>query len=354
MTRISSGGRLPSIPRAALLLAISISSPALADHAAPAGVAGNGASLNVPSAETLGRGQVSAGFRLAYTRPDQRSDEELANLAGRHIHAHNTDYNLTASIGAAYGITDRLTVSAELPYVRRDGLREGEHSHDGGATLNDVARLGSISGVGDLSVLAKYQLIDGPDAKLALVGGVKLPTGSTHRHSSEGERLETEHQPGSGSWDPLFGAAFGTTLGPINLNAGALYQLSGRGAQHTRLGDRAAGGIALSYRFGPPEHHHEEAGHHHHDEASEPRPHSHSSWDAFVELTGEWEGRQKIAGEMEAESGGRSVWLSPGARYNAANGFSVAASFGLPVWQHIRASHPDNDYRLTFAVGKAF
>jgi hypothetical protein len=26
----------------------------------------------------------------------------------------------------------------------------------------------------------------------------------------------------------------------------------------------------------------------------------------------------------------------------------------LPVWQDIRQSHPDNDYRLTLAVGKAF
>jgi hypothetical protein len=353
MTRFS-GTCLPSTPRAAVLLAIFVSSPALADHAAPAGVGGNGASLNLLTPDTLGRGQSSAGFRLSYTRPDQRSDEELADLAGHHVHAHNTDYNLTAAIGAAYGISDRLTVSAELPYVRRDGLREGEHSHAGGHAINEVAQLGNVSGFGDLSIMAKYKLVDRPGASFALVGGLKLPTGSTRRRSREGERLETEHQPGTGSWDPLFGAAFGTTLGPVNFNAGALYPISGTGAQQTRLGDRAAGGIAFSHRFGPPEHHHEEAGHHHHEGGAAPRPHGHSSWDAFVELTGEWEGRQKIAGEVEPDSGGKSVWLSPGARYNSASGLSVAASFGLPVWQDIRASHPDNDYRLTFAVGKAF
>ena len=352
MTR-SSGTRLPSTPRAALLLAICASSPALADHAAPTGIDGNGASLNVLGPDTLARGQASVGFRLSYTRPDRRSDEELASLAGQHVHAHNTDYNLTAAIDAAYGITDRLTVSAQLPYVRRDGLREGEHAHDGGEALNGVAQLGNVSGFGDLSVMAKYKLVDRPAARFALVGGLKMPTGSTHRRSRGGERLETEHQPGSGSWDPLLGAAFGTSLGPVNLNAGALYQFSGKGAQRTRLGDRATGGIALSHRFGPPEHHHEEAGHHHHDEAA-PKPHGHSSWDAFLELTGEWEGRQKIAGEPEADSGGKSVWLSPGARYNAADGLSLAASFGLPVWQDIRSSHPDNDYRLTLAFGKSF
>jgi hypothetical protein len=352
MTRFS-GILMPSTPRVLLLLTAFVSTPALADHSGPTGIGGNGASLNVLSPNALERGKASLGFRLTYTRPDQRSDAELAALAGEHVHAHNTDYNLTAAIGAAYGITDRLTISAELPYVRRDGLRESAHSHSGGETLNGVDRLGNVSGFGDLSLIAKYKLVDGKSAALAVIGGLKMPTGGTHRDSREGERLETEHQPGTGSWDPLVGGAFGTTVAPVSVNASILYQFSGKGAQHSRLGDRAAGGIALSHRFGPPEHHHEEADHHH-DGAVEHKPHGHSSWDAFVELTGEWEGRQKVAGELEADSGGKSIWLSPGARFNSAGGFSLAASFGLPVWQDIRQSHPDNDYRLTLAVGKAF
>ena len=86
-----------------------------------------------------------------------------------------------------------------------------------------------------------------------------------------------------------------------------LYQFSGRGAQHTRLGDRLQGGIALSHRFGAPPHNPAKPHNHHHgDELDEqhegPR---HSTWDAFVELAGEWEGRQKAGGEIEAESGGK-------------------------------------------------
>ena len=353
MTRFS-GMTMPSSMRAALLLATFFSTPALADHAAPSGIGGNGASLLVLSPDTLERGRASAGFRLSYTRPDQRADAQLAALAGEHVHAHNSDYNLIAAIGAAYGITDRLTVSAELPYVRRDGLREGEHAHEGGETLNGVAQLGDISGLGDLNLMARYKLLDRQSVRFALIGGIKLPTGSTHRRSNEGERLETEHQPGSGSWDPLVGAAFGAAMGPVNVNASALYQFAGRGAQRTRLGDRAAGGIALSHRFGPPAHHHEDAGHHDHGEAAAPKSHGHSSWDAFVELTGEWEGKQRVSGEVESDSGGKSIWLSPGARFNSAGGLSVAASIGVPVWQDIRPSHPDNDYRLIFAVGKSF
>jgi hypothetical protein len=354
MTRFS-GTSVP-LKACMLLLASSASAPAFADHTGPTGV-GTGASLNVLSPDTLVQGHASAGLRVTYTQPAQRSDETLADLAGDHVHAHNTDYNLNAAVGIAYGITDRLTLSAELPYVHRDDLREGEHSHVDGQVINEVVRIGSVSGIGDLSVLAKYKLVDGGITKFALIGGLKAPTGSTHRKSDEGERLETEHQPGSGSWDPLIGAAFGAELGALNLNASALYQFSGKGVQDTGLGDRAQGGVSLSHHFGPPEQHHEEAPHEHRDGAElehAEAEHGHSSWDAFVELTGEWEGRQKVDGEIELASGGKSIWLSPGVRFNSAGAFSVAAAFGLPVWQDIRESHPDNDYRLSFVMGKGF
>lgn len=311
--------------------------------------------MSVFSPDTLDGGHWAAGLRLSYTRPEQRSDEVLEALAAEHVHAHNTDYNLNASAGLAYGVSHHLTISAELPYVRRDHLREGEHDHSGGAVATDVEQLGSVAGIGDLNLLAKYRLTEGPGPGFALIGGIKAPTGSTHRHSPDGERLETEHQPGSGSWDPIVGASASASLGAAQLTASALYQFSTRGAQHTRLGDRLQGGIALSHRFGPAPHAHSGSlNHHHGDELDQDHEHAHSSWDAFVELAGEWEGRQRIGGEVEQASGGKVVWLAPGARFNAASGWSLGAALAVPVWQRIRASHPDNRYRLTIALGRAF
>jgi hypothetical protein len=340
--------------RAILLCAALAASPALADHLGPSGF-GSGGGMSVFSPDTLDEGHWSAGLRVAYTRPDQRSDAELEALAGQHIHAHNTDYNLNASAGVAYGVNHHLTISAELPYVRRDDLREGEHSHAGGQTINEVAQLGSVSGIGDANVLAKYRLTDGEGPGFALIGGIKLPTGSTHRRSPDGERLETEHQPGTGSWDPIIGASGSLPLGAAQLTASALYQFSGKGARATRLGDRLQGGVALSHRFGEPAREHAESRNHHHgDELDEHHEPPHSSWDAFVELGGEWEGRQSVDGEVEQASGGAWAYVAPGVRFNAVSGWSAAAAVPLPVWQDIRASHPDNRYRMTLSVGRAF
>ena len=42
------------------------------------------------------------------------------------------------------------------------------------------------------------------------------------------------------------------------------------------------------------------------------------------------------------------------ARFNAASGLSASLAVGVPVWQDIRASHPNNEYRVTLALAKAF
>jgi hypothetical protein len=339
------------VPLGALLLLSA--APALADHMGPSGFGGGGMTVFGP--DTLDGGHWAGGLRLTYTKPEQRSDAELEALAGQHIHAHNTDYNLNTSASVAYGISHHLTISAELPYVRRDRLREGEHSHAGGTAVNEVEQLGSVAGVGDLNLLAKYRLTEGQDVGFAVIGGIKMPTGSTHKRSPDGERLETEHQPGSGSWDPILGASASAKLGGVQLTGSALYQISTEGAQQTRLGNRFQGGIALSHRFGEaPLAHAPSVNHHHGDELDDGHEHAGSSWDAFVELAGEWEGRQRVGGEVEEASGGKWVWVAPGARFNTASGWSIGAAVALPVWQRIRASHPDNRFRLTIALERAF
>ena len=110
-------GALPS-------LILGIASPALADHTGPTGVGSSGGAIDVQGPETLEAGHFAIGQQSTLNQPQDRSDAELATLAGQHIHAHNADYTLNAAFGTAYGVTDRLTISAELPYIRRDGLRE--------------------------------------------------------------------------------------------------------------------------------------------------------------------------------------------------------------------------------------
>lgn len=330
------------LARGASLLAVFtafISAPALAHHTGPTGIGGNGGGLAVQGPDTLEAGKAAAGVQLTYLRTEQRSAAELAALAAQDVHAHDIDYMATGVIGLAYGVTDRLTLTAELPFIRRAGLREGV------AVPLGVNRLGDVSGIGDASLLAKYRFARSNERGFALIGGIKLPSGATHRLSTDGELLKAEHQPGSGSWDTYLGAAAGAELGPVSLDASVLYQFTTTGAQQTRLGNRLQGGIALSHHLGAAEHHH-------HDEADE-HDHGHRSWDLFGEATAEWEGRQTVAGTTEDATGGTAVWLTTGARLNTASGYSLTVAAEVPLWQDIRPSHARGDYRLTLALGKA-
>lgn len=334
------------IPAASCLLVSLSASPALADHPVAGGVASNGSPIVTTAADTLPQGTLAGGLQISYLDPDSYTDDELIALASQHVHAHTTDYNALMTASLSYGVTGHFTLSANLPYLRRDNLRAGEHSHSGGTTSNAAEQLGSVSGIGDASIIGQYQFAHSHSQGwgLAVLGGIKLPTGATHRLSEEGERLETEHQPGTGSWDPMLGVAGSKHWSSLSLDSNVLYQFSTKGAQETELGDRLSFNAALSYNLTGNDDHH----------AHEGDEHGHDSWTLVLEANGEWEGRQTVAGEIEEDSGGTVIYLSPGIRFASEHGWSAAMSVGVPVWQDIRLSHPDNGFRIIAQVGSSF
>ena len=325
----------------ALVVAVHLSDAA-ADHPSVDFGTDTSGAISTISAETLPAGAFSVGIRAEYVESEGYSDAELERLAGRHIHAHSSNFLLSPSISIAYGLTEDLTLAASLPYVHRGNLREGHHSHeDDGTAVNEVEERGDSRGFGDFSLLGKYRFFNSA-WQAALLFGVELPTGETHDKDREGVRFEAEHQPGSGSWDPLLGVALTRKIGNIGFDASVLRAFSTKGTQHTELGDRMHYNLGLSYRLANDAHLHSGGG-----------THSHASWDLIAELNGEWEGRQRIRGETEDASGGNVVYLSPGLRFTSAGNWSGIVSVGVPVAQHIRRSHPENDYRVIVGFSKA-
>lgn len=295
------------------------------------------------SAATLPKDSMALGVQTEYTKSNRYSDDELTQLAGKHVHAHSTDYLLSPSIGWAYGVTDDFTLGLRLPYVHRENLRTGHHGH--GPAGNTVEERGDSKGVGDLTILGKYRLsyLQQSEYQTAVLFGIEAPTGKTHETDRHTERFDTEHQPGSGSWDPLLGVALTRRFDRFSVDASLLYVFSTKGVQDTKLGDRARYSLGGSYRLGSEAHHHG---------AGTSTHHTHTAWDLILELNGVWEGKQKIGGVSERDSGGNLVYLSPGVRVVLANGWSGNLAVGFPVVQNIRRSHPENDYRIVAGIGK--
>ncbi|KAF0191130.1 MAG: hypothetical protein FD165_2062 [Gammaproteobacteria bacterium] len=331
----------------AIILA-GISGRANADHPSVDAGQGMAGPVTTISAMPLPKGAVVAGARFEYVKPDQYSDDQLEQLAGQHIHAHSSDYLMSTSVGAGYGVTEHLMLAVSLPYVYRSDIRAGHHGHgSGGVAINAVEEHGDSSGIGDLVMLGKYSLpaTEHADCRTALLFGIRTPTGETHESDVSGERLDAEHQPGSGSWDPLAGAAFTYRFDRLTLDASLLYAFTTEGAQDTELGDRASYNVAVSYRHGGEVHRHD-------DNAG--TLHRHTEWDTTIELNGEWEDQHKVGGVSEEYSGGNTVYLSPGARLTTGDGWAASVAVGIPVVRNVRSSHPENDYRLIAGIGRAF
>jgi hypothetical protein len=343
---------------AGLLLA---AGSALADHPGVGfGTGVAGPIITVPGA-TPPKGSLGIDLRTELVDFDAFSDAELAAFAGRHEHVHSTDWLLSPSLGISYAVTDDLALGLRLPYVYRNGIRAGEHSHlPGGVVSNTAESLGDSEGIGDLTLFGQYRFLRPQHwgGHASLLFGLKAPTGDTREKTRSGERFETEHQPGSGSWDPMLGVAVTRPLNGLSIDANVLHVFTTEGSQETELGDAFFYNLAVSWRLpcgcSQREHHHGEGHHHgehHHDHGVH---HHHLAWDLVLEANGEHRQKDEVGGEKEEHSGGNLLYLTPGLRLSSAGGMNVALSLGFPVWKDLNGSQSEPNFRTLLIVGAAF
>lgn len=328
----------------ALLLACVMScyiSPALADHPSLSfGTEAAGPIITIPAA-TMPENTFALGITSEFIKSDSFSDSELERLADEHVHAHSTDWTLVNSLNVSYGLINDLTLNLRIPYIHRENIRTGEHSHGNGGDINSAEDLGDSSGLGDITALGKYRFWNSEITHAALLLGAKFPTGKTDV-THEGEKLEAEHQPGSGSWDGIFGFAISRVAGPVSIDSNVLYFAVTEGARDTDLGDRFQYNLAVSYRIGGGIHEHSDFTHHH------------RALDFVLELNGEWTDQQEIDGEEDNDSGGNEIFLSPGIRYVPTENWSAQLSVGIPAISDLREGHTDSDYKIFAGIVRSF
>jgi hypothetical protein len=210
--------------------------PAFAHHPSGSSSTSGAGPIATISATTLDKGQSVAGVVVEFVSLDPLPLDKL----GGHPHPHNLNGIYSTSLVYAYGITNDLTLSLRLPFIRRTDIFD---HHEGD--------LGDAAGVGDLSVLAQYRFFNNRASQMeaALLLGTKLPTGDTSVSAANGERFEAEFQPGSGSVDYFLGLAFTKRFGAWSFDTNVLYQFTSEGVQNTNLGDRFLYNAAVSYRM---------------------------------------------------------------------------------------------------------
>ena len=329
---------------------------AQAHHVGGAGNTADAGPINTISASTLEASCAVAGVTIDYTSLNTLAGSTLVNATATGIDGvHGLRTLQSYSLVAAYGVTNDLMFSLRLPWIDRTGIDAAER--DPSTNIIDVLDHGGADGVGDISVQVQYRFLRNGSFEAAALLGFTAPTGPTNRLSRQDELLDAEFQPGSGAWAGNFGLALTHRAGPWSFDANVMYEVNGEGTQNTDLGNIFLYNFAVSHRLtalssgdpmfnGGQAHHAGDDGHHHNRAEHSTQS---AALDLVLEVNGQWHEKQSQSGLADANSGSRSIFLSPGLRLTAGN-MSAFASVGIPVLNEFNGIQPDNDWRMTSGI----
>jgi hypothetical protein len=224
----------------------------------------------------------------------------------------------------SYAFRTDTTVTVVFPYVRKK-LEMGGTAFKAG-------------GLGDIRLLGKYRFYrkDSPRGRTqaAALFGLKLPSGSDSE-TDGGMRLPAPLQPGSGSLDLILGLALGKSTAFYNLEGGVTYKVNSE-ANDFRFGNTVNYDLSLQYKTYPG------------------WPIRDAQMNLTLELNGVYAAKNETDGVTLANSGGNTLFLSPGVQYILTGNFLLEASGQLPILQDLNGSQLETDYAVLFGFRYLF
>jgi hypothetical protein len=309
------------------LTASLVALPAVANHGP--GTSGGGSTTE--SGETLRAGAFSLTLRSDFTQYDSISRAEAEQHGAASGDFDAIDHTYVQTIALAYGVTDDFQVGASIGYYWGDDFIAAEANGLGGAT----SATADPSGLTDTWLTGKYRVMHGANGHLALLGGVKLPTGDDDERLSDGEKLEASSQPGTGAVDWQAGVAYSRYLtSRVTFDASMLYTLRGEHDDFT-VGDRFDAGVAVAYRL---------------TEDVKQFP----NYSVSTELLGNWLGKDNDAGADNQSSGGTTTYLSVGFRARFDQHIALTVAPAVPLTQDLNGDQVEARGKLAVALGFSF
>ncbi len=224
------------------------------------------------------------------------------------------DVSILESI-LAYGASEKLALFGVFPFVKKELRRPG------------VRR--SSSGFGDLTVFARYTLFQrdyiGRTLRLAGLAGIKAPTGSDDDTDSLG-RLPVPLQSGTGSWDGFAGIVGSYETLKFGLHGQLTYRRKTE-ANDFEAGDVTRLDFSWQRRIWP----------------TALRSDSNAFLYGVLESNIVHSKKARISGQVNDDSGGTIVFLTPGIQF-ANKKLIIEAAIQIPVYQDLNGTALENDF----------
>jgi hypothetical protein len=270
-------------------------------------------------------------LRYEYVNQDQpmagRRRVPFGQLPRHHDEIETRNRNLLASVD--YTLDADWSFNAMLPIVHRGHAHIHNHR---GAQIHDAW---NFTEPGDARVQARRRLGGGLDAASpdawGVLFGVKLPTGKTDVSNASGALAERTLQPGSGTTDALLGAYYTGVLARPGWSwfAQPMLQLPLNFDDGFRPGRRVSMDLGVRH------------------EASD-------RLSLMLQLNALYRARDAGVLAEPADSGGRSLHLSPGASYALSREWQAYGFLQVPLYQYVNGVQITARRALAVGVGTRF
>ncbi len=313
---------------AILLVTIAfVPSTVFANHG-PGASGGGSATI---SGETLKPGSFELSLREDFSdfQSFSRSAATSRALKGGGFDALDHGFITTGEL--AYGIVENLQVSVGLGYFVGHDFLSADREEDNSVTISHA----KPTGLTDMPLLLKYRFLQGKPGNMAIVAGVKFPTGRDNVHLANGGLLSPTDEPGTGAFDYLVGLGYSRFLtSHLTMDASFFYTFRSR-HDDFRVGDRFDVGLAFAYRI---------------TESVKTFP----QYSVFSELNDVHLGRDTEGDAKDANSGSNTLYVTPGARirFSPLVALTVAPSF--PIVQDLHGNQGEVRFKLAVTLSFSF
>ncbi len=250
-----------------------------------------------------------------------------------------TKYSLTA----AYGFSPKFSLFATLPWVRNTMDMEMFMSMGMGMPMWMEHAMEPVKGIGDVTLMGLYRVYVNneimPTDTVTVGLGLKTPTGSFKEKNSKGKFIHAHMQPGTGSWDPLISVVYAKMLNPFLLQADATYQITTRNSEGYEFGDSFAAGLSGKYALSR------------YFDLTAGLLYLH------VNKSSDKEGKYtnlKSLMDDPANTGGDSLWLSPGIQILPIRNGMIDLKVQFPVWERVNGIQLVSSYRILTSISFSF
>lgn len=296
-----------------------------------------------------GTEEIALQFNYSFTRMD-KFKEGTTTRSLDYLKANTMYMSLPVdmdmikyTVTAGYGFTPKIKAFLSIPYVRNTmdmTMFNMEMWMD--STMEPVSGLGDITAIGLYRLYTDREIR--PTDVVTFGFGVKTPTGSFTERSSPTKYVHAHMQPGTGSWDPLLSLIYTKMANPFLVQTDVTYQYTTRNREGYEFGDSAA--VNLSGKYAVVKEFNVTAGltYLHVNKASD-----HSTDTARYAPAG-----NTSLMDDPANTGGNSLWFSPGLQLLPLKNSLIDLKVQLPVWERVNGIQLVSSYRILAGISCNF